>query len=430
MVDSTINPSEEMPHSVEIAGTIIFVLALLHTLLAKRFEVLAHRHPRHAGLFHFLGEVEVVFGFWGLILCLAIVVLAGSAQAVAYADSRSFTEPLFVFVIMVIAASRPILDAVTALVSRIARVLPVNTETAVIWLSLTLVPLLGSFITEPAAMTLAALILRDRFFRLPVAEHWKYLTLAVLFVNVSVGGTLTAYAAPPVLMVAAAWGWDTPFMAAQFGWKAAIAVLVNATGLLLFMHRKLPQQAKRNDAPAGAILIPPSVTLIHIGFLIAVVLSAHHPVIFIGLLLFFIGFTQAYEQYQSPLMLRESLLVAFFLGGLVVLGGLQQWWLQPVVASLDAYALYAGALGLTAIMDNAAITYLGSLIAGLPDQARYVLLAGAVAGGGLTVIANAPNPAGLAIVHKGFNDESVSLIGLLIAAVVPTGVVSATLLLL
>jgi Na+/H+ antiporter NhaD/arsenite permease-like protein len=114
------------------------------------------------------------------------------------------------------------------------------------------------------------------------------------------------------------------------------------------------------------------------------------------------------------------LLVAFFLGGLVVLGGLQQWWLQPLVRAMDAHTLYVGATGLTAIMDNAAITYLGSLIEGLTPEAKYLLVAGAVTGGGLTVIANAPNPAGLAIVRKGFSDEAVSPVWLLIAAIPPT----------
>ncbi|MGU7817040.1 putative Na+/H+ antiporter [Burkholderia sp. AW49-1] len=418
-----------MPHSVEIAGAVIFALALLHTFLAKRFEVLAHRHPRHAGLFHFLGEVEVVFGFWALVLLITMTALAGPKLALDYAESRAFTEPLFVFTIMVIAASKPILDAVTGLVLRIARVIPVDTTVAVVWLSLTLIPLLGSFITEPAAMTLAALILRDRLFRAPVAERWKYLALGVMFVNVSIGGTLTAYAAPPVLMVASAWGWDSMFMATQFGGKAVVAMLVNATVLTALMRGAL-EKAPAAAADAGGVHAPAGVTLIHFGFLVGVVLGAHHPVVFIGLLLFFLGFTAAYERYQSPLMLRESLLVAFFLGGLVVLGGLQQWWLQPIVSSMDAYALYAGALGLTAIMDNAAITYLGSLIAGMPDEAKYMLVAGAVAGGGLTVIANAPNPAGLAIVRSGFQDESVSVLGLLAAAIVPTCVATAALLLL
>ncbi|KAG8152926.1 putative Na+/H+ antiporter [Burkholderia catarinensis] len=421
-----------MPHSIEIAGAFIFACALLHTFLAKRFERLAHRHEHHGGLFHLLGEVEVVFGFWAMVLVLAIGMLAGWKHAVTYAESREYTEPMFVFAIMVIAASRPILEVMTSLVQRIARVLPVEADLAVIWLSLTLIPLLGSLVTEPAAMTLAALILKPRLFCTRIGERWKYLALGVLLVNVSVGGTLTAYAAPPVLMVASAWSWDSTFMAMQFGWKAAIAVLVNATGLLVAMRHVLPVASAadgdvdvRDTAP-----LPWGVTLIHFGFLAAVVLCAHHPVLFAGLLLFFLGFTLAYERYQSPLMLRESLLVAFFLGGLVVLGGLQQWWLQPIVESMNAHVLYVGALGLTAVMDNAAITYLGSLITGMSDQAKYLLVAGAVAGGGLTVIANAPNPAGIAIVRAGFADESVSMGALLLAAIAPTCVASAALLML
>ncbi|KVX85841.1 putative Na+/H+ antiporter [Burkholderia ubonensis] len=426
-----------MPHSVEIASAIIFGLALVHTFNAKRFEVLAHRHPGHARLFHFLGEVEVVFGFWALVLLLTISVLVGPKQAIDYAESREYVEPLFVFTIMVIAASRPILEMVTAVVLRIARLLPVDADVAVIWLSVALIPLLGSFITEPAAMTLAALVLRERLFYAAIAERWKYLALGVLFVNISIGGTLTAYAAPPVLMVASAWGWDSAFMATQFGWKAVLAVLVNASGLIVLIHGPLRDARHRINSVADTrvaredeIRIPLGMTLIHLGFLAAVVLTAHHPVIFIALLLFFLGFTQAYEQYQSPLMLRESLLVAFFLGGLVLLGGLQQWWLQPIVASMNAHALYGGALGLTAVLDNAAITYLGSLIAGIPNEAKYMLVAGAVAGGGLTVIANAPNPAGLAILRHGFKDESVSVPGLLIAAIAPTCIASAAFLLL
>jgi Na+/H+ antiporter NhaD/arsenite permease-like protein len=114
------------------------------------------------------------------------------------------------------------------------------------------------------------------------------------------------------------------------------------------------------------------------------------------------------------------LLVAFFLAGLVVLGGLQQWWLEPVLMSLDANAVFFGATALTAITDNAALTYLGSLVEGLSDEFKVALVAGAVTGGGLTVIANAPNPAGVSILRSKFDNNSVHPVGLLLGALPPT----------
>jgi hypothetical protein len=410
-----------MPHSVEISAAVIFALALIHTFAVARIENLSHRFPRHAGVFHFLAEVEVVFGFWALILCLVMWALVGPHVTIEYLEHREFTEALFVFVIMVVAASRPILVLVTTIVMRLARFLPVRTEVAVIWFSLSAVPLLGSIITEPAAMTLAALLLRDTLFSARSSERVKYFGLALLFVNVSIGGVMTAYAAPPVLMVASAWGWSTGFMAATFGWKAALAVVFNATAFVTLIARSVPaSQGSEGGTTSPSQRVPVGVTLVHLAFLALVVINSHHAVVFIGAFLFFLGYTHAYERHQSPLMLRESLLVAFFLGGLVVLGGLQQWWLQPIVRSMDALTLYFGATGLTAVMDNAAITYLGSLIPGLSDSAKYLLVAGAVTGGGLTVIANAPNPAGLAILGNRFSGGAVSPMKLLGAALMPT----------
>lgn len=406
----------------------LFALALIHTFSTKLFERLAHKHPRHEGLFHLLGEVEVVFGFWAVVLISVIALVSGGAEAVEYAESRHYTEPLFVFVIMVVAASRPVLEAIKALVDALARLAPVRVVVAQVWLCLAMVPLIGSLITEPAAMTLAALMLAPLVFRQGIPERLKYGALGVLFVNVSVGGTLTSFAAPPVLMVAATWKWDSAFMASTFGWRAAAAVLINATVVTILLHKHL---VDAQVASGEKLLrrVPPLVIAIHLVFLAAVVAFAHHPVIFLGLFLMFLGFAQAYERYQTPLILKEALLVGFFLAGLVVLGGLQQWWLQPIVSSLKPTALFFGALGLTAITDNAALTYLGSLIDGMSDVAKYMLVAGAVAGGGLTVIANAPNPAGIALLKQGFNDESIGAGELLLGALLPTAVAAAMLLL-
>ena len=410
--------------AMQTVGAALFGVALLHTFCAKYFEVLAHRHPKHAGLLHLLGEVEVVFGFWAFVLVAAMALIAGSQQAIDYAESRQYTEPLFVCVVMVVAASRPVLGAVQSALRLAARGIPMRGAVTLAWLGLAAVPLLGSLITEPAAMTLAALMLAPRIFNRAMPERLKYAALGVLFVNISIGGTLTSYAAPPVLMVATTWDWDTAFMARTFGWKAALAVIVNATGVVYLMHKHL-QDATPSDPQDNLPKVPWIVSAVHLAFLAGVVVLAHHPVLFLGLFLFFLGFTQAYERYQSPLILKEGLLVGFFLAGLVVLGGMQQWWLQPIVSSLAPTALFFGALGLTAITDNAALTYLGSLIEGISDASKYMLVAGAVAGGGLTVIANAPNPAGAALLRKGFSDESIGAGGLLAGAILPTTVAAA-----
>ncbi len=408
----------------------LFGIALLHTFSTKQFERLSHRFPRHAGLFHLLGEVEVVFGFWAMVLIVAMALVGGGVQALQYAESRNYTEPLFVFVVMVIAASRPVLRTVVALVDTAARWLPLPTPMANAWLGLAAVPLLGSLITEPAAMTIAALMLAPQIFRTGVPERLKYLALGVLFVNVSIGGTLTSYAAPPVLMVASTWQWDSAFMLATFGWKAAVAVLINATACTFVLRRHLPHASALEAGRQAQPPVPAAVACVHILLLAGVVLFAHHPVVFLGLFLMFLGFAQAYERHQSPLILKEALLVGFFLAGLVVLGGMQQWWLQPIVSGLEPLALFAGALGLTAITDNAALTYLGSLIEGISDPAKYMLVAGAVAGGGLTVIANAPNPAGVALLKRGFADETIGAGGLLLGALGPTAVAATAFLLL
>ena len=283
------------PDLVQTLATVLFAVALAHTFATKQFERLSHRYPRHAGLFHLLGEVEVVFGFWAIVLVLLMALAVGGTPALAYAESRNYTEPLFVFVVMVIAGSRPVLNAVLALVSGAARLLPKVAHLATVWLGLAAVPLLGSVVTEPAAMTIAALLLAPLVFRAEVPERPKYFALGVLFVNVSIGGTLTAYAAPPVLMVASTWQWDSAFMLQTFGWKAACAVLLNAsiaTWVLRKHLRPLPAGAAEGGSSPQRPPVPLIITAVHLSLLAGVVVLAHHPVAFLGLFLMFLGFSQ------------------------------------------------------------------------------------------------------------------------------------------
>jgi hypothetical protein len=410
------------PTAVQLIGATLFALAVIHTFSVAYFERLAHHYPAHAGAFHFLGEIEAVFGFWALVFVAFKFGLTGKTATVEYLEGRNFTEPLFVFVVMVIAASKPVVELASFLVRGLTRMTPVRAQAkplVLYFIVLAVVPLLGSFITEPAAMTLAALLLREHFFSKHISTRLKYATVGALFVNVSIGGTLTAYAAPPVLMVATTWQWDSLFMLNNFGWRAALAVSINALAVTLIFAKQLHKVTYHATVEAR-LAVPWSVVWVSLVFLALVVVFAHHEVVFIAIFCFFLGFATAYEKYQDKLILREALMVGFFLGGLVVLGAQQQWWLQPLLTQLSPNAAFFGATALTAVTDNAALTYLASLVPGLSDEFKYMIVAGAVTGGGLTVIANAPNPAGYAILKGSFANNAIGASGLLLAALPPT----------
>jgi hypothetical protein len=413
-----------MTQTTQWVAAALFLLAILHTFSAAHFVRIAHRCKEHAGVFHLLGEVEAVFGSWALVMLLAMAAMLGPTEAIHYLESCNFTEPMFVFVIMVVAASRPILSFARNIVGFLARLIHLPSGVAFYFVMLSVTPLLGSFITEPAAMTLSAFMLRDMFFSKAISTRLKYATIGVLFVNVSIGGVLTPFAAPPVLMVAGKWGWDIAFMVTHFGWRAVLAVGVNALAVTWIFRKELrgvlvgaPAQSENGEK------MPLFVTIAHLLFLAGVIVFAHHPVIFMGLFLFFLGFTTAYKRHQDKLILREGLMVAFFLAGLVTLGGQQQWWLQELLMGMDTSSVYFGATALTTVTDNAALTYLGSLVEGLSDEFKYALVAGAVSGGGMTVIANAPNPAGYSILKGNFPGDAIRASLLALSALGPTLVV-------
>lgn len=421
-----------------LIATIIFLLAIVHTFLASKFMHWAHqlrdRHAAQTGggtvsfkaeVMHFLGEVEAIFGLWVVPLLLAITFFKGWPTAEQYVSyGVVFTEPMFVVVIMCIAATRPVLLLAEKALGLFAQ-LGGNTPGAW-WLAiLTVGPLLGAFITEPAAMTICALLLARQFYDLQPSLKFRYATLGLLFVNISVGGTLTHFAAPPVLMVAGKWGWSTPFMLGHFGWKAFAGILISNALYFMVFRRELvglKSLSRVGQEPTNSS-VPAWVTAVHVAFLGWTVFNAHHPALFIGGFLFFLAFTAATEHHQSPLSLKPALLVGFFLAGLVIHGGLQGWWIEPVLARLGEVPLFVGALTLTAFNDNAAITYLASLVPTFTDALKYAVVAGAVAGGGLTVIANAPNPAGQSILSCYFKD-GVAPLSLALGALVPTAVVA------
>jgi hypothetical protein len=437
-----------------LVATVLFLCAIGHTFLTHRFLVIAHKlEHRHqerlraagesaatmgrispgARFFHFLGEVEAVFGIWVIPLVILINVFVGNREAVHYVNHGvAYTEPIFVVVIMAIASTRPILllaEKVLGLAAGLG-----NGSPKAWWLSILIIgPLLGSFITEPAAMTICASLLSRRVYSLQISKRLAYATLGLLFVTISVGGTLTNFAAPPVLMVAGPWNWDTSFMFRNFGWKAILGICLAVGAYFTLFRKELQSLSDEKPAPPKKDLLAPVgdatpeshlpiplwVTFGHIGFMAFAVWHSHDAAHLIFTLLFFLVFVNVTEDFQSRFSLRTPVLVGFFLAGLVVHGGLQQWWIEPVLGRLGELPLMLGATGLTAFNDNAAITYLCTLVPSFTEGMKYAAVAGAVTGGGLTVIANAPNPAGQSILSKHFQD-GISPMNLFIGALVPT----------
>jgi hypothetical protein len=216
-------------------------------------------------------------------------------------------------------------------------------------------------------------------------------------------------------------------MMQTFGWRSVAAVVINA--LIVTLAFRTCIEGRALDRSPQERTVPWLVQLVHVMLLAGVVVFSHHPPVFLALFLLFLGLTEAYRQYHDRLMLRQGLMVAFFLAGLITLGGYQRWWLQDLLAGMHPTMLYWGAMALTAITDNAALTYLGSLVTGVDEPYKYALVSGAIAGGGLTVIANAPNPAGLSILKGSFRDGAVSPAGLFVSALLPTSVAAAAYLL-
>ena len=438
-----------------LAATVIFLLAILHTFSAGFFLKIAHKfehkhdedlkkrgirddaHPDGVPevsfwgtVFHFLGEIEAVFGLWVIALAGAAIYYHSWLDFELYlAMDRSFTEPIFVVIIMAIAASRPVLRFAESLMAKAARL--GGSTPAAWWLSVLIIaPILGSLITEPAAMTIGALLLSKKFYRLHPPPALAYGTIGLLFVNISIGGTFTSFAAPPVLMVASKWDWNTIHMIQHFGVKALVAIVASSLLYFAFFRKALAIVADKADGVLDGKLtpalwserdtpVPHWVTFMHLFFLFWTVYTAHFPVLFIGGFLFFMAFIIATRHHQNEVSLRGPVLVGFFLAALVIHGGCQSWWIAPVIMTLSDQTLMLGATILTAFNDNAAITYLAAQVEGISETAKYAVVAGAVTGGGLTVIANAPNPAGQAILGRYF-ENGVSPLRLFLSALIPT----------
>jgi len=355
--------------TIELLGTIFFAIAVIHTFMVGRIMQWSHHFPKDSlvsNFLHLLGEIEAVFAIWASLFMVVYIGIEGWDSAIHYQTSLNFTEPFFIFAIMVVCSTRPVLTVarkgIMAVSSAIQKVFRTPATLTDLFVVLTIGPLSGSFITEPAAMTVTAFMLNSLLQK--ESSKLIYALIAVLFVNVSVGGALTNFAAPPILMVASKWNWDLSYVMVHLGWKSAIAVVINAALLLAIFRSELKTSCitlkeVETRLAGGHAEIPVPVYIIHLIFLAGIVITGHHQNAFMGIFLLFLGVAGVTIRYQDQLRLKESLLVSMFLGGIIQFGAFQKWWLAPLLGSMTDIILFKGAVALTAITDNAGLTYLG-----------------------------------------------------------------------
>lgn len=425
-----------------LIALILFILAIIHTLCAYKVHNWARKlelrqRPKYRGskekrsftvhMLYFLSEVEVVFAFWAIPLFFTIWAFYGWTISLEYVNTRDYTETLFVVVILCMASTRPIVNAAATVIHWVAKCFG-GSLSAWWFVLLTIGPLLGSLITEAAAMAVCALLLARKFYEYHPSKQLAYATLGLLFVNISIGGVLTDFASPAVLILAHCWGWSMSDMFFDFGWKAALGILISNTIYWTYFRKELMAMNLRSQAvgiynqhstKSHEDPIPAWITSVHILFMVIIVLVAHYPAIFIASFLFFLGFHQATRPHQHPIRIGRPLMVGLFLAGLIIHGGLQGWWVVSILEGLSPLSVMGVAMALTGFNDNAGISYLSTLIPEWGEAYKYALFTGVVAGGGLTVIANAPNPAGYAILRKHF-EKGINPISLFLAALLPT----------
>ncbi len=412
---------------MELASTVIFFCAVIHTFFAGFFKKLSHKYENHkikSAICHILSEIELIFVIWACLFIIAMIILQGFHNSLNYLTNLRFTEPFFVLTLMMVTGTKPIIHIANSVSENIASILcekfKLSKGIILYFICLSFIPILGSLISEPAAMTIAALMLNQHFFSKNLSQKFKYATIAVLFVNISVGGALTSFAAPPILMVTNAWNWNTAFVFNMFGIKSIIIVLINTLFLTVVFYKNLSLQYIEHSNIKKEEIIPLHISLIHILLLAGIIIYSHYISALIIILAVFFTLIKINKSFLKPLMIKQSIMVCGFLASLVIMGSYQSWWLKPLLLSMDSLNVFFGAAALTAFTDNAAITYLASLIHGLNADFKYSIVSGAIAGGGLTIIANAPNPIGASILQSNFKSGIIKPLKLLLYALMPT----------
>lgn len=400
----------------DLFSALFFFLAIVHALSTRYLAELADKLERKKStkidlgvfprsfrieLVRFLSETEVVFGLWVIPQLIAMTYFYNWNHVLEFLDGLHFVEPLYVATVLIVILSRPIEEIIEQTFGALSRI---DKGSCRIWwwLALTLGPLLGSVLKETSAMLISCAILADRFFTAKPSTRFKYVTFALLLVNVSLGGALTNFGSSSILMVRDTWGWTSSFVFNSFGIPVLLSIFTLNFIVYLFFRKELQKLELPISEYESGTPCQLWVKLAYVAILAWIIFHGNYPVVFIGTLVLFVGLHQAIFGKKEELKLRPGIMIGFFLAGLIIHGTLQEWWVSPLFRHCSEQGLFPLSVVLSAFNQNALVTYMALHVQAFNDLDKYYIVAGSLLGGGLTLFGNSPNFAAFSILRPFF----------------------------
>lgn len=420
--------------SLRTGATVLFFFSVVHTFLTpwfyQRFQVCKHKKmifpekwKKYLWLsecYRLLSRVETVFILWAVPLFLWFLYTEGYKMTISYFNSRNYIFSLFIIIMLLLLESRPIVYLSECIFSSIAKI-GKQSPRCWWWTLMIATPVSSVLLKETGAMIIATTLLSRSFYRFAPSTRFAYATMGLLFSNISLGGLTTGLSSRALFIILPSVKWGNSFILKYFCWKALIAILISTTVYYLIFRKEFARFPKVVTVLSNVKeRMPKWIICVHILLIVAVILARFVPLLMVAILIFYLGFQRFTIFYQRPMRIGKACFVGLFYAGLVIFGELQEWWVLELMHRMPDFGYMMTSYVLSIFLDNALVNYLVHNLPVATDCFLYLVIAGCMSAGGLTLISNIPNIVGYLALQSFFPSSSFSLGWLFLFALGPS----------
>ncbi|WP_348663117.1 putative Na+/H+ antiporter [Chlamydia vaughanii] len=420
--------------SLKTGAAILFFCSILHTFLTPwlysqcqlcqhKKMIFPERWKKYLWLSEFyrlVSRVELVFVLWAAPLFLWFLYSEGYKVTMGYFNSRNYVFSLFIVIMLILLESRPIVYFSERIFSNIAKI-GRQSPRCWWWTLMIACPLSSIFLKETGAMIIAATLLARNFYKFSPSPRFAYATMGLLFSNISIGGLTSGLSSRALFIILPSVRWGNSFILKYFCWKSIIAMLISTTIYYLIFRKEFDNFPKVVTNPSMMNeRVPKWIICVHIILVGSVIFARSIPLLMAAILIFYLGFQKFTIFYQHSIRTAKVCFVGLFYAGLVIFGELQEWWVLEIMHRMSDFGYLITSYTLSIFLDNALVNYLVHNLPVATDCFLYLVIAGCMSAGGLTIISNMPNIVGYLIIRPTFPSSSVSLGWLFLSALGPS----------